>query len=82
MNSRRRRSNIRQPLPWLRRWSVYRTVSLLRIARQVLGVGRGLMSALGQNRTLGGRLGDVRFTPESGHARAGHGMSALCQNRK
>src|SRR5262249_14054437 len=38
MNSRRRMSNIRQPLPWLRRWSVYRTRSLLRRARQVLGV--------------------------------------------
>src|SRR5215831_7575087 len=37
------------------------------------------MSALGQNRTLGGRLGRVRSTPQSGHCRTGLGMSALCQ---
>src|SRR5262249_37089521 len=61
MNRRRCRSNIGKPLP--RRWSVYRTVSLLRRARQVLGVGLncseigGLMYALGQNRTSDGRLG-------------------------
>src|SRR5262249_12311233 len=56
--------------------SVYRTLSLLRRARQVLGAdlncsefkaaGRGLMSALGQNRTSGSHLGHVRFTPETG----------------
>jgi len=39
------------------------------------------MSALGQNQTSGGPLGHVRFTPESGHCRAGLGMSALCQKR-
>src|SRR5262249_40465646 len=66
MNRRRRRSNISQPLPWLRRWSVYRTISLLRRAPQVLGVGLNCselvpsretpMSALGQKRTLDGHL--------------------------
>src|SRR5262249_35489288 len=87
MNRLRRRSSIRQPLPWYRCWSVYRTVSLLRRAQQVLGVDlnyseiRGLMSALGQNRTLGGCLGRVRLTPESGHQPGGLGMSALCHKR-
>jgi len=49
----------------------------------MLGVGlncseltlMGLMSALGQKRTSGGRSGSVRFTPETGHPPAGHGMS-------
>src|SRR5262249_47298685 len=56
-NRRRRTSNIRQPLPWLRRWSVYRTVRLPQRGLQVLGVDLncseigGLMSALGQKRT-------------------------------
>ena len=39
------------------------------------------MSALGQNRTLDGRLGHVRFTPQSGHAAAGIAMSALCHKQ-
>ena len=39
------------------------------------------MSALGQKRTSGGRLGHVRFSPESGHPPADLGMSALCQYR-
>src|SRR5262249_37928714 len=85
MSCRRLRSNIRQPLPWFRRWSVYRSISLLRRAQQVLGAGLncseigGLMSALGQKQTSGGDLGHVRFTPKSGHWRAGAGRSALCQ---
>ena len=33
----------------------------------------------GSQRTLGSRLGYVRFTPESGHCRLGLAMSALCQ---
>jgi len=82
MNSRRRRSNIRQPLPGLRRWSVYRTVSLLRIARQVLGVGRGLNVRFGSEPDIGRSLRRCPLYPESGHARAGQGISALCQNRK
>ena len=36
------------------------------------------MSASGQNRTSGGHLGYVRFTPESGHLREGHSTSAKC----
>ena len=36
------------------------------------------MSALGQNRTSGGRLGYVRFTFKSGHPRADLAASALC----
>src|SRR5262249_30752016 len=69
----------------------YRTLKLPQSARQVLGpslncseieaADRGLMSALGQKRTSGDRLGYVRFAPESGHWRVGHRMSALCQKR-
>src|SRR5215467_11205101 len=43
--------------------------------------GQSAMSALGHKRTSHGRLGQVRFAPESGHWRAGLGMSALCQER-
>jgi len=34
------------------------------------------MSALGQKQTSVGHLAYVRFTQESGHQPAGHGMSA------
>src|SRR5262249_24115090 len=71
--------------------SVYLTVSLLQSRLQVLGMALNcselmpvvgpLMSALGQNRTSGGRSGHVRFTPGSGHPPAGAGMSAKCQSR-
>src|SRR5262249_34735587 len=43
------------------------------------GISIRRMSALGQKRTSAGRLGYVRFTPESGHEPARLGMSALCQ---
>jgi len=39
------------------------------------------MSALGHFQTLGYRLNEVRFTPDSGHSRVGSSMSALCQKR-
>src|SRR5262249_34568753 len=84
MNSRRRKLNIGLPSLELSRGSVYRTLSLLRRARQVVGsalncseIG-GLMSALGQKQTSAGHLAYVRFTPESGHQPTDLSTSALC----
>ena len=39
------------------------------------------MSASGHKRTSGDRLGQVRFAPQSGHAPASLGTSALCHER-